>query len=142
MNIIGVAKYIGVNGEFNILIISFFGGILYASLNARGFNGVELYKDSMEIKTGTPFNLAFKKNIVIEYRHIVSVYNSNMDIRINKNLKRKYVSLYGDKTNYVEVTLSGGKIFAFSVEHQDEFIKELMEKVNEYRARVGVEPIQ
>ena len=47
----------------------------------------------------------------------------------------------GDYTYYTELTIRGGKQFCFSVDNQELFVGELINRVNDYRRKHNMEEL-
>lgn len=55
--------------------------------------------------------------------------NGTFNLRYDRRKARKSF-IVGDYTDYVELTLIGGKQFCFSVDNQDDFLNELLLRRN------------
>lgn len=108
--------------------ISFVLGILYWILK----KGVFVYDDRLILAkyTFVPFN--FKPRITVNYYEIESVNVNYYNIAVTK-YRYSMVTLCGDKAYNVELTLKNGKKYFFSIENQEQFVEELIERVNVYR---------
>lgn len=61
------------------------------------------------------------------YSDIASVFNNTYNLRYNRKKARK-TFIAGDLSDYIELTLKGGKQFCFSVYNQTEFLDELLKR--------------
>lgn len=124
MSISGIIKILNMDIMMILVLFSIILGIIYAAKFCCCFKGVILYDTYLEITTQT---LGFGKNkpkIKVDYCDILSVYISTYNIRYDRKKARKSF-IAGDYSNYVELTLNGGKQFCFSVDNQTEFIENL-----------------
>lgn len=133
MSIIGINEYMNMNLWMVLFFVSIVLGIIMVFKYSFSFKGVVLYDDKLKILTHT-FGLGGKSKpkIIINYADIISVYNSTYNLKYDRK-KAKTSFLVGDFSYYTELTLRGGKQFCFSVNNQEEFVKELIERVNDYR---------
>lgn len=90
---------------------------------------VSLFSEHFEIVTGGILSKRKSPKIKINYSDIASVCESTYNLK-NDKVKMKNSFLAGDYTNYVELTLKGGKQFCFSVDNQTEFVAELIKRAN------------
>lgn len=132
MALCGVLHYLTMELCYVFLGISAVIGMIFALSYAFGFKGVILYDSYIEITNRTL--VGTKPKIKIDYSDIVCIYNSYQDIRLNRRKINKS-SFVGDPTNYVEITLYGGKQFCFAVYNQKEFVDEVISRVNEYNEK-------
>lgn len=132
MSLSGIIKYFSVELMMALLAFSVILGVIFAVKFCFCFKGIVLYDSYIEITTQT---LGFGKNkpkIKINYSEISSVYNSTFNLRYDRRKARK-TFIAGDLSNYVELTLTGGKQFCFSVENQEEFLEDVINRTNIYR---------
>lgn len=96
------------------------------------YKGVILYDDHLEISRYTrAAGNKRKMNIDISYSDIESVYNSKENLYSNRRLARNFLVPGGDLSDYIEITLKGGKKFLFSIENQQEFVDEIINKITD-----------
>lgn len=135
ISIIGITEYISINLWMALFFVSVISGILMMLKYSFSFKGVVLYEDKLKILTHT-FGLggSGKPKIVIKYTDIISVYNSTYNLKYDRK-KARACFLVGDFSYYIELTLRGGKQFCFSVNDQEEFVEELIERINDYRLK-------
>ncbi|MCH5315660.1 MAG: hypothetical protein J1E81_07085 [Eubacterium sp.] len=129
MGISGITKHLSPEIMMALLVLSILLGIIFAVRFICCFKGVVLYDSYLEITTQT---LGFGKNrpkYKINYSDIASAFISTYNIRYDRRKARKSF-IAGDYSNYVEITLRGGKQFCFTVEDQEEFFEELIQRVN------------
>ena len=88
---------------------------------------VSLFSEHFEIVTGGILSKRKRPKIKINYSDIAGVCESTYNLK-NDKVKMKNSFLAGDYTNYVELTLKGGKQFCFSVENQSECVYELNQR--------------
>lgn len=128
MGFTGTAKYISTEMGgllFNIsVIIGFFMLLVYSVIPKK----VTLFDNHLEIATGSFFLKNKSPKIKINFNEITSVFESTDNLKYNK-FKMKNSFLAGDYSNYVELTLKGGKQFCFSVENQSEFVENVIQKI-------------
>lgn len=125
MGITGINKYINDEILVALMSVSVLAGLFFAFKYCFCFKGVVLYDTYLEITTQ---NLGFGKDkpkFTINYSDIVSAYNSNFNLRYDRR-KAKRSLIAGDYSDYIEITLKGGKQFCFSVDRQTEFLDELL----------------
>lgn len=128
MGVCGITKYFSVELMMALLCFSIILGVFFAIKFCFCFKGIILYDDYLEITTQT-LGLGKKKpKFKINYSDITSVYNSTYNLRYDRKKARKSF-IAGDFSNYVELTLKGGKQFCFSVESQKEFVEELLTRM-------------
>lgn len=125
MSLCGITKHLSVEFMMILLIFSILLGIICAIKYCVGFKGVVLYDSYMEITTQTLGLGKNKPKFKINYSDIASIFNSTYNLRYDRR-KATRTFLAGDLSNYVELTLKGGKQFCFSVENQEEFLHELL----------------
>lgn len=128
MGATNTAKYIpselgGLMFDISVII-----GIVMVLIYGVLCKGVILSDDHLEITTRSILNAGKKPKIKISYNEIANVTECVENIKSNK-LKMKNAFLTGDCSDYVEITLKGGKQFCFSVENQEEFISELLSRM-------------
>lgn len=118
-------------GSLEYYLILFTASILVGIILCVKYNvsykGVILYDDYLSIERNGFTDRHLKMNISIPYNQISSVYNSR--IKMDYKQKRNALLLGGDDNYYVEIVLIGGKVFNFSVEDQEAFVSELIERV-------------
>lgn len=132
MGLCGIGKYLSIELWLAFFVFSVTLGIILAIRFCFCFKGVILYDSCLEIITQ---NIGFGKNkpkITINYSDIASVFNSTFNIRYDRRKARK-TFIAGDYSNYIELTLKGGKQFCFSVENQKEFLDELILRMNNFK---------
>ncbi len=132
MGLCGITNHFSVELMMALLFLSIILGIILAIRFCFCFKGVILYDYCLEIITQ---NIGFGKNkpkITINYSDIASVFNSTFSIRYDRRKARK-AFIAGDYSNYIELTLKGGKQFCFSVENQKEFLDELILRMNKLK---------
>lgn len=141
LSIIGVNEYMNEGLWMALLFISIVLGIVMVLKYSFSFKGVILYDNSLEILTHT-FGLggSSRPKIVIKYSDITSIYNSTYNLRYDRK-KAKRSFLVGDYTYYTELTIRGGKQFCFSVDNQELFVGELINRVNDYRRKHNMEEL-
>lgn len=128
LSLFGVSKYLNVEIYTALILVSIAIGLFFALKYCFSFKGITLYDSYLEITTQT---LGFGKNkpsITINYNDISSVYHSTYNIRYDRRKARKSF-IAGDYSDYVELTLDGGKQFCFSVDNQTDFLEELRSQV-------------
>lgn len=140
MSLSGVIQHIGIEYMMALLGFSIILGIIFALKFCFGFKGITLYNHYMEITTQTLGLGKSKPKIQINYSDIASVYNSTFNLRYDRRKARR-TFIAGDLSNYVELTLRGGKQFCFSVSDQKECIEEIIERVNVYRKKNNLEEL-
>lgn len=86
-----------------------------------------LFSEYLEIVTGGILSKGKSPKIKINYSDIAGVSESTYNLK-NDKAKMKNSFIAGDYTNYVELTLKGGKQFCFSVDNQTEFVGELIKR--------------
>lgn len=125
LGLCGITENFSVELMMALFAFSIILGLIFAIKFCFCFKGVVLYDSYLEITTQT---LGFGKNkpkIIINYSDIASVFNNTYNLRFDRKKARK-TFIAGDFSNYVELTLKGGKQFCFSVERQKEFVDELL----------------
>ena len=128
MAMCGVIKYLGIEMWMTLLGVAVVLGIILSIKYFCCYKGVILYDTYLEIATHT-FGLARSKpKIKINYMDILSIYNSTYNLRYDRR-KARNSFLVGDYSDYVELTLKGGKQFCFSVDNQTEFVDELLSRI-------------
>lgn len=125
MGLCGIIKYFSVELMMALLVLSIILGLIFAIRFCVCFKGVVLYDSYLEITTQTLGLGKNKPKFKINYSDIASVFNSTYNLRYDRRKARKTL-IAGDFSNYVELTLKGGKQFCFSVENQSEFVDELL----------------
>lgn len=130
MSLSGVIKYLNVELMMALLGVSIVLGIIFAFRYCFGFKGIVLYDSYMEITTHAFGVARSKPKFEISYSDIASVFNSTFNLRYDRRKARR-TFIAGDFSNYVELTLNGGKQFCFSVNNQQEFIQELIFRIDE-----------
>lgn len=128
MALSGIIKHLTVEIMMALLGVAVLLGIIYSFKYCFGFKGIILYDTYLEITTQT---LGFGKNkpkIKINYCDVASVFNSTSNIRYERKKARK-TFIAGDYSNYIELTLNGGKQFCFSVDNQTEFVDNLCSRI-------------
>ena len=127
MGLTGTAKYISTELGgllFNIsVIVGFILVLVYSVIPKK----VTLSDNHLEIATGSFFLKHKSPKIKINYSEVTGVLESTDNLKYNK-FKMKNSFLAGDYSNYVEITLKGGKQFCFSVENQSQFVAELNQR--------------
>lgn len=124
---LGILRHFTYELVLELLGLSIVIGVICAIRYCVCFKGVTLYDSYMEITTQ---NLGFGKErpkIKIMYSDIASVFNNTYNLRYNRKKARK-TFIAGDLSDYVELTLKGGKQFCFSVYDQTEFLDELLKR--------------
>lgn len=124
-----------------LLGIATISGIIFAVKYCTALKGVILYSDHLSIDRYAINDFHLKPNIKIYYKDIKCIYNSREIIRQYSWKARKAVVSGGDKKYFIELTLNGGKNLYFPVENQEEFYGELLERVNEYREKNGLDKL-
>lgn len=127
MGLLGLLKRMPLEFSFVLFSLSIVIGVICAIRYCVCFKGVTLYDSYMEITTQ---NLGFGKErpkIKIMYSDIASVFNNTYNLRYNRKKARK-TFIAGDLSDYIELTLKGGKQFCFSVYDQTEFLDELLKR--------------
>ena len=127
LGLFGLLKHTPLEFSFVLFSLSIVIGVICAIRYCVCFKGVTLYDSYMEITTQ---NLGFGKEspkIKIKYSDIASVFNSTYNLRYDRRKARK-TFIAGDLSDYVELTLKGGKQFCFSVYDQTEFLDELLKR--------------
>lgn len=127
MGLCGITKNFSVELMMALLVISILLGLFFAIKFCFCFKGVILYDSYLEITTQTLGVGKNKPKFIINYSDIASVYISNYNLRYDRKKARK-TFIAGDFSNYVELTLKGGKQFCFSVEKQKDFVDELLNR--------------
>lgn len=128
MGLCGISKHFSVELMMVLLVLSIIIGLFFAIKFCFCFKGVILYDSYLEITTQTLGLGKNKPQYRINYSDIASVFNSTYNLRYDRKKARK-TFIAGDFSNYVELTLKGGKQFCFSVDKQIEFIDELLSRV-------------
>lgn len=132
MALCGVLHYLTMELCLVFLGISAVIGLIFAFNYAFGFKGVIIYDSYIEIINR---NIVLNNpKIKINYSDIACTYNSYQNIRANRRKINK-TFFVGDPTNYVEITLYGGKQFCFAVENQKEFVDEIISRVSEIKGK-------
>lgn len=141
LSIIGANKYMNISLWMALLFTSVILGFVMVLKYFFSFKGVILYDNSLEILTHT-FGLggSNRPKIVINYSDITSIYNSTYNLKYDRK-KAKGSFLVGDYTYYTELTIRGGKQFCFSVNNQEEFVKELIKRSNDYKRKHNMEEL-
>lgn len=129
MGITGVGKYVDMRLVMLMLLFAILVGGISAISYCFCFKGVILYDTYLEIQTRTIGIERLNPKITINYSDIVSAYNGTFNLRYDRRKARKSF-IVGDYTDYVELTLIGGKQFCFSVDNQDDFLNELLLRRN------------
>lgn len=128
MGLFGITEHFSVELMMVLLVISILLGLFFAMKFCFCFKGVILYNSCLEIVTQTLGFGKDKPKITICYSEIASVFVSSYNIRYNRKKARKsFIS--GDYTNYVELTLKDGKQYCFTVENQEDFVKEVVSRM-------------
>ena len=104
-------------------------GIVMAIIYTSNMKGILVGDDCIEIQRYYVTNFHFIPNIKIRYEDIVSIYNSNQRIPRGSWKAKKFLIVGGDLSNYVEIVLKGGKEFNFSVEKQEEFVNDVINRM-------------
>lgn len=128
MGITGTAKYVSTDMGgliFDVFVIIGIVMVLVCSVLPKK---VTLLDNHLEIATGSILIKGKSPKIKINYDDIINAVESTENLKNNK-IKMKNSYLAGDYTNYVEITLKGGKRFCFSVEKQKEFVSELVSRM-------------
>lgn len=86
--------------------------------------GVFLYNDKLVIARYTITNINWNPYIVIKYSDIASVNVNYSDLHFTK-YRFSFVTLCGDESYNVELTLKNGKKYFFSIYNQEEFCENL-----------------
>lgn len=124
---LGILRHFTYELVLELLGLSIVIGIICAIRYCVCFKGVTLYDSYLEITT---HSLGFGKDkpkIKINYSDIVSAFNSTYNLRYDRRKARK-TFIAGDFSDYIELTLKGGKQFCFSVYNQTEFLDELLKR--------------
>lgn len=129
MSLSGITKYFSVELMMVFLGFSILLGIILALKFCCCFKGVILYDSYLEITTQTIGLGKNKPKFKINYSDIESVFNSTYNLRYDRKKARR-TFLAGDLSNYIELTLRGGKQFCFSVDNQRDFIEEILIRMN------------
>ena len=108
-------------------------GIVMAIIYTSNMKGVLVGDDCIEIQRYYVSNFHFIPNIKIRYEDIVSIYNSNQRIPRGSWKAKKFLIVGGDLSNYVEIALKGGKKFNFSVEDQEEFVNDVINRIQKFQ---------
>lgn len=129
MSIAGVLKHLTVELVMLLLVFSGVVGLFFAIKYCCCFKGIILYKDYLEITTQTLGFGKSKPKIKINYSDIENIFNNTNNIRYDRKKARK-AFIAGDYNYYVELTLKGGKQFCFSVDNQEKFIDDVIERMH------------
>lgn len=129
MGFTGTAKYISSETGGLLFYISVILGVVMVVIYSVLPKKVCLFSEYLEIVTGGILSKGKSPKIKINYSDIADVHESTFNLK-NDKAKMKNSFLAGDYTNYVELTLKGGKQFCFSVDNQTEFIDEIIKIVN------------
>lgn len=128
MGLCGITKQFSVELMMVLLVLSILFGLFFAIKFCFCFKGVILYDSYLEITTQTLGIGKNKPKFKINYSDVASVFNSTYNLRYDRKKARK-TFIAGDFSDYVELTLKGGKQFCFSVDNQTEFIAELLNRM-------------
>lgn len=128
MALTGINKYLNMELLFALLGFSILLGIIMAIKFCFGFKGIVLYDSYLEIITQTIGLGKNRPKFKINYSDIASAFNGTFNLRYDRKKARRNF-LAGDLTDYIELTLKGGKQFCFTVENQSEFLSELITKL-------------
>lgn len=129
MALSGIIKYLNVEIMMALFGVAVMLGIIFAIRFCFCFKGVVLFDTYLEITTQTLGFGKDKPKFKIKYSDIVSAYSSTFNIRYDRKKARK-AFIAGDYSNYIELTLKGGKQFCFSLDNQKEFLDELLSRIN------------
>lgn len=113
-----------------ILLGCFICGIVFAGLYSHSLKGVFLLGDSLEIaRYASSYWPFFQTKICIPYSDIETCELVEKDF---SNYNERYFHFVGGDANpYVKLTTHTEKVYCFSVERQEEFVKELLQKMHE-----------
>lgn len=130
IGLIGLGQYF--NNDLIISIIQkivIFVSILWAAIYIFFRKGVFLYDDYLVIARYTITLRNWKNRIKIKYDDIDHVNVNYTDLRFTKHHGSLLVPC-GDNTYNVEITLKNGKKYFFSIENQEEFVSELLSRMD------------
>jgi hypothetical protein len=130
MGLCGITKNFSTELMMALMILSIILGIICAFRFCFCFKGIVLYDSYLEIVTHTFGGAKKKPKMAINYSDIASVFNNTFNLRYDR-IKARKTFIAGDFSNYVELTLKGGKQFCFSVYNQEEFINELLSRIED-----------
>ncbi len=126
---------------FAFILLSFIISIIFTVKYFVSLKGVFIYDEYLEIERHYINDLNPVANIKIYYKDIKSIYSSRQRIPLGSWKAKKQIVTGGDLSYYVEIILNGGKEFFFPVKNQEEFIKDLLFAVNQYRRSRGLDEI-
>lgn len=133
LSILGVNKF-WPNWCAPVLIInSFILGFVFVVRYFKNYKGVFICDDCIEINRYSITDFHPIPNFKIYYKDIKCIYNSRQVIPMYSRKAKKVLVSGCDLSYYIEIGLVGGKEFYFSVESQEEFAEELLNRINKYR---------
>ena len=106
--------------------------IIFASMYYIFKKGVFLYNDKLIIARYTITLTNWNPYIVIKYSDIESVNVNYSDIHFTK-YRLSFITLCGDESYNVELTLKNGKKYFFSIQNQEAFCNNLSQLINNYK---------
>lgn len=121
-------------------IVSLIVGIVLAIRYAVNYKGVIVGDSYIEIDRYATSNFQLKMNIIISFDEIRSVYVNKRGMDYRDKFKKSLIS-GADLSSYVEIILFGGKQYCIPVENQEEFVQDVISRVNSYRKEHGLEEI-
>lgn len=124
-----------------LMIFSVILGFIFLIKYFINYKGVMICDDHIEIDRYAITDFHPIANFKISYKDIKYVYNSRQKISLYSFKARKALISGGDLSYYIEIGLIGGKEFYFSVENQEQFIEELITKINDYREKNNLEKL-
>lgn len=108
------------------------GGSVYAIRYYTSLKGVFLFDSHLKIDRHTITFRRRKRNIFIQYSDIFKCESKEKYGLIGPRELRTFLVRGGDKSKYVLITTNRNKKYTFSVENQDEFVKEVNERMPEF----------
>lgn len=115
-------------------------GVVLSIRYAVNYKGVIVGDSYIEIDRYAASNFNLKMNFIISFDEIRSVYINKREMDYRDKLKKSLIS-GADLSSYVEITLFGGKQYCIPVENQEEFVKDVISRVNSYRQEHGLKEI-
>lgn len=138
MSICDVVKYLSLWMIVVMFSVSAISGVILTIKYFVTYKGIILYDSYMEICKNSLVDRNFKMVLKIDYDNILSIYNSSVNLRQDRKKAKNLITVFGDYSNYVEVTLKGGKQFCFSIEEQDDFVKEVIKRMEKLQKDADV----
>lgn len=131
-----ILKFFGISNRWPgwmitaLLLVSIVFGIVFVVIYFTNDKGILLCDSYFVIERYSINDFHPIPNMKIFYKDIKYVYNSRETIGLHTMKARKALVSGGDLSYYVEIGLKGGKEIFFSIENQEDFVEELIHRIN------------